>query len=411
MVEEHDVVVVGAGQAGLAMSWHLRERGIEHVVLERGRVGERWRCERWDSLMFQFPNSVLGLPGMPYDGGAPDGFSDSGSVVDLIQRYADLNDAPVREATDVLSVAPGGQRWRLVTSAGEMDSRAVVLATGPFQAPVVPDLASSLPDEVAQLHASAYRNPAQLPPGGVLVVGTGASGAQITEELLAAGRRVHLSVSRHRRIPRRFRGHDVFWWLERMGWLDRTRDDWPDGRMPPSLVVTGVGGGHDVDVRVLQRDGATLVGRVVGVDDGRVGFADDASALLDAADAAYEGFVVAAEEHARQHDVDAPPHEPPRPLAARVPPVAEVDLRAAGITSVLWSTGYRLDLGWVRVPIVGTDGSASQERGVTAYPGLYLLGLHWMHTFKSGTFLGVGDDAGFLAGHIGAFIGAAPSSS
>ena len=309
MVEQHDVAVVGAGQAGLAMSWHLRERGIEHVVLERGRIGERWRTERWDSLMFQFPNSVLSLPGMPYDGPAPDGFSHSGAVVDLVKRYADLQGGPVREGVRVVSVVPRGDRWRVATSVGEMVSRAVVVATGPFQAPVAPDLASSLPGEVAQLHASAYRNPAQLPPGGVLVVGTGASGAQITEELLAAGRRVHVSVSRHRRIPRRYRGHDVFWWLERMGWLDRTRADWPDGGMPPSLVVTGVGGGHDVDVRALQRDGAVLVGRVVGVDDGRVRFADDAGALLDAADAAYESFVAAAEEHARQHDVDAPPDD------------------------------------------------------------------------------------------------------
>jgi putative flavoprotein involved in K+ transport len=411
MDELHDVVVVGAGQAGLAMSWHLRRRGVEHVVLERGRVAERWRSERWDSLMFQFPNSVLSLPGLPYDGGAPDDFSHYGTVVDLLQRYADMQHAPVREGVEVISADPISDGWGLVTSAAQMETRALVLATGPFQAPVVPTLASSLPPDVVQLHANAYRNPGQLPPGDVLVVGTGASGAQIAEELLTVGRRVFVSVSRHRRIPRRFRGHDVFWWLERMGWLDRTRADWPDGRMPPSLVVTGVGGGHDVDVRALQRDGAVLAGRVADISNGRVRFADNLGGLLDAADAAYDGFVQAADEYARQHGVDAPPHqEAPRPRSS-VPALTEIDVRAEGISSVVWCTGYRLDLDWVGVPLVGPDGSALQERGVTAYRGLYLLGHHWMHTFKSGTFLGVGDDADYLAGQITSFMDAGPPSS
>jgi putative flavoprotein involved in K+ transport len=399
MAEKHDVVVVGAGQAGLAMSRHLADRGLEHVLLERGRVGERWRTERWDSLMFQFPNSVLSLPGMPYRGTDVDGFSPSAVVLDLVERYAAAQQAPVREGVEVRKLRHDGDRWLATTSEREVAARAVVLATGPFQQPVVPALADSLPRDVVQLHASAYRNPEQLPDGGVLVVGTGASGAQIAEELLAAGRQVHLSVSRHRRIPRRFRGHDVFWWLERMGWLDRTRQDWPDGRMPPSLVVTGVGGGHDVDVRRLQHDGAVPVGRLVGVDGSLVRFADDAAALLDAADAAYAGFVSAADAFAADHGIDAPIHEPPAPLDAAVPGIPELDLRREGIASVVWSTGYRLDLDWVDVPLVGADGFALQQRGVTGYPGLYLLGLHWMHTFKSGTFLGVGDDAAYLADH------------
>jgi putative flavoprotein involved in K+ transport len=405
MVERHDVVVVGGGQAGLAMSWHLRERGIEHIVLERGRVGERWRTERWDSLMFQFPNTVLGLPGMPYNGDDPEGFASYGRVVDLIQQYADLQAAPVREHIDVLSLAQADGGWVADTSNGVMQARAVVVATGPFQAPVVPALAAELPPDIAQVHANDYRNPEQLPPRGVLVVGTGASGTQIAEELLAAGRRVHVAVSRHRRIPRRYRGHDVFWWLEPMGWLDRTRADWFDGRMPPSLVVTGVGGGHDVDVRRLQADGALLVGRLLGVDGHRVRFAEDAGPLLDGADAAYDGFVSAAEEYAANHELDVPPHAGAQMPVAPVPVVPEVDLRAEGITGVVWCTGYRLDFGWVEVPLVDAQGDAVQRRGVTPYPGLYLLGLHWMHTFKSGTFLGVGDDAAHLADEVSALLG------
>ncbi len=411
MVERHDVVVVGAGQAGLAVSWHLRERGVEHVVLERGRVGERWRTERWDSLMFQFPSSVLSLPGMPYDGEDPHGFAPYGGVVDLIQRYAELYDAPVRERVDVASVRPVDGGWTVLTSDGEIRARAVVAATGPFQAPVVPPVASGLASTTTQVHASTYRNPDQLPPGGVLVVGTGASGAQIAEELLAAGRRVHLSVSRHRRIPRRYRGRDVFWWLERMGWLDRTRADWPEGRMPPSLVVTGVGGGHDVDVRRLQADGAVLVGRLLQVDGSLARFADDAGALLDAADAAYAGFVAAAEEHAESQGLALPSHDAEQLPAAPVPAVPELDLATERIASVVWCTGYRLDLGWISVPVVDQRGEAVQQRGVTPFPGLYLVGLHWMHTFKSGTFLGVGEDAAYLADRIGAFIGGPRSSA
>jgi putative flavoprotein involved in K+ transport len=404
MVEHHDVLVVGGGQAGLVMSWHLQRRGIDHVVLERARVGARWRTERWDSLMFQFTRDWLSLPGYPYDGAQRDGFAHYTEVLDRVERYRELIDAPVREQTDVQRLGLHLDGWEAATSAGPIRARAVVSATGPFQQPHVPPLAEALPPDVFQVHASRYRSPDQLPPGGVLVVGGGASGFQIAEELLEAGRPVHLAVTRHRRMPRRYRGRDLFWWLDRWGFLDRTRDQWPDGRMPPSLVVTGVGGGHDVDVRQLRAEGAVVLGRLLGVDGQRLTFAEDAEALLAAADTVHDEFVVAAEEDVALNGLELPPDARQTARRDPVPAVPELDLGAAGITSVVWCTGYRYDLGWIDAPVLDSDGAPRQVRGVTPIPGLYFLGLHWMHSLKSGLFSGVAGDAEVLTEHVEAAI-------
>ena len=400
MTEHHDVLVVGGGQAGLVMSWHLQQHGVDHVVLERARVAERWRSERWDSLMFQFTSEWLNLPGYAYDGSDPDGFAHHTEVLDRVERYGGLIEAPVREHTEVERLAPRAEGWVATTSAGPLRARAVVSATGPFQRPYVPPLSAELPPDVVQVHASRYRNPDSLPAGGVLVVGGGASGFQIAEELLANGRALHLSVSRHRRMPRRYRGRDLFWWLDRWGFMDRPRDQWPGGRMPGSLVVTGVGGGHDVDVRRLRADGAAILGRLLGVDGHRLTFADDAEAVLAEADLVHDEFVVVAEEDIARHGLELPRDD--RAAAARtaVPAMPLLDLRAAGITSVVWCTGYRHDLGWIDAPVVDESGRPVQVRGVTSARGLYFLGLHWMHTFGSGLFSGVSNDASLLAEHI-----------
>jgi putative flavoprotein involved in K+ transport len=306
----------------------------------------------------------------------------------------------VRENAAVEVAARHLDGWELSTSCGPVRAGDVVSATGPFQRPHVPAPAASLAPDVFQVHASRYRNPEQLPLGGVLVVGAGASGLQIAEELLEAGRPTYLSVSRHRRMPRRYRGHDLFWWLERWGFMERTRDQWPDGRMPPSLVVTGVGGGHDVDVRRLRADGAVVLGHLTGVDGHRLTFAEDAEELLAAADAVHDDFVARAEADVASLGLELPPDDRETAPRTPVPGITELDLERAGITSVVWCTGYRLDLGWVDAPVLDAEGAPVQVRGVTPVPGFYFLGLHWMHTFGSGLISGVSNDAAVLTEHI-----------
>ena len=403
MSERHDVVVVGGGQAGLVASHELTDRGVDHVVVEQARVAERWRTARWDSLRFQFPNTVLGLPEMPYDGEDPDGFAHHREVVHWLERYASLVKAPIREQTRVSSLDHHGDGWRLRTDEGDLDARAVVLATGPFQRPRVPAPAAGMPKTVHQLHAVDYRRPELLPDGAVLVVGSGASGAQIAEELLGAGRTTYVCVSRHRRVPRRLLGRDVFTWLVQIGLMDRTRSDWVDGRMPPTVLVTGVGGGHDVDLRDLEQQGATLLGSLVAATADEVHLADDAETILDAADTSFDETVWAISKHAAAHGVDVPLREPSPPARAREHPTS-LSLRSSGITSVVWATGYSYDYDWVHAPCFGAAGEPAQQRGVGRVEGLYFLGLHWMHTFKSGTFLGIGEDATHVADHLVAHL-------
>lgn len=399
MRERHDTVVIGGGQAGLAMSYELAQREIEHVVLERGRVGERWQTERWDSLRFQFPNWSLRLPGYEYTGNAPDGFAHYRDIGALIAWYAASTRAPVRESAEVVALDRSDRDGFVLTmSDGDIAARRVVLATGPFQRPMVPAIAHDLPPTIEQTDPTRYRAPDALADGAVLVVGSGASGCQIADELNRAGRTVYLSVSRHRRVPRRFRGRDVYWWLERLGRFAQTIDGFPGREWPPSTVVTGVDGGYDVDVRAMARDGVVVLGRTLGVNGATVNFADDANTVLDAADEAYDAFVaLAASKTADELETGIPDDEAPAVSRTAVDAIDSVDLNAAGIRTVIWATGYSYDYDWVRVPVFDERGRPVQHRGVTGHPGLYFLGLHWMHTFRSGLLSGVGDDAAYLA--------------
>ena len=399
MSEVCDVVVVGGGQAGLVASHALTERGIDHVVLERAGVGERWRSERWDSLRFQFPNTVLGLPGMPYDGQEPDGYAHYREVLQWVDRYARTVCAPVREHTPVVSLEQRSAEWLVTTHQGGLRCRAVVLATGPFQRPRLPAVSASFPKAVHQIHSADYRRPELLPDGPVLVVGSGASGAQIAEELLVAGRTTYLCVSRHRRVPRRFLGRDVFTWLVEIGLMDRTRADWVDGRMPATVLVTGVGGGHDLNLRHLEQQGAALLGTLRSVTDNHMSLADDVQPILAAADTMYDETVRAISTHAAAQGFDVPPPEPAPAARPDLYPTT-LSLREAGITTVIWATGYSYDYGWVHAPCLDRSGQPLQHRGVGQIDGLYFLGLHWMHTFKSGTFLGIADDANHVVEHL-----------
>src|SRR6266851_2156316 len=370
MEERHETVIVGGGHAGLAMSHQLSRRGRAHVVLERGRVAERWRSERWDSLHFQFPNWSLALPGQPYDGPQPDGFSTRDEVVAFIERYCAAAAAPVRTGVRVDAIRP---------------------------AP-----ASALPPRIVQVHSRAYRNPARLPPGAVLVVGSGASGCQIVEDLLAAGRRVFLSVGCHRRFPRRYRGRDMFWWMERIGALDQTLDERPEARERPNPLVTGVGGGHDIDLRRYAERGVVLLGHVDAVEGRCLRLADDLDAQLARGDEGVVAFTRSVDAYVARTGLVVPeePGPEPSPPGPAAAPIRTVDLDAASITGVIWATGFRRDFAWIRLPVRDERGEPIHRRGVTSCPGLYFLGLPWLHTLKSSVLCGVGRDADHLAERI-----------
>jgi putative flavoprotein involved in K+ transport len=403
MSERHETVIVGGGQAGLAMSHQLSRLGRPHVVLERGRVAERWRSERWDSLMFQFPNWSMRLPGQPYDGGDPEGFASRDEVIAFIERYRDAIRAPVRTGVGATALRPAatGDLLHLETTDGPIEADNVVIATGPYQEPIVPATSRALPSRVRQVHSSGYRNPGQLPAGAVLVVGSGASGCQIVEDLLAAGRHVYLSVGRHRRFPRRYRGRDMFWWMERLGLLDQPLEERPEARERPNPLVTGVGGGHDIDLRRYRADGVVLLGHLAEITGSRLRLADDVEALLAAGDESVAAFARTVDAYIERSGIEAPaePTAAP-PASSTIPPIRELDLEEAGIAAVIWATGFRRDFGWIRLPILDDRGEPVHRRGVTLCPGVYFLGLPWLHTLRSSVLCGVGDDATHLAEHI-----------
>lgn len=399
-----DVVIIGAGQAGLTMSDHLRREGIEHVVLERHRIAERWRSERWRSLRFQFPNWSLRLPGQAYGGSQPDGFAHHSEILQFIEDYANRIDAPVRENSHALRLSRAGQNYVIETPSGPLMARQVVIATGPFQRPWRPAFAGQLPSSIFQIDARQYVSPHELPNGASLVVGSGASGYQIAEDLQSAGHQVYLAISSHKRVPRRYRDKDCYWWFERMGRFDAQRETADLQKLPPSVIVTGVDGGRDVNVRQLRRDGVSVLGPIEDVADNKLQLRPCANQLLDAADQAFADFVAAADRHARTAGLDnTAACEDISDLLGATDPLDEItalDLRAAGITSVIWATGYRYAFDWVDLPIFDRYGSPQQQRGVTALPGVYFLGLHWMHTFGSGLLPFVARDAAFIAEHM-----------
>ena len=384
------------------MSYCLSEFGREHIILERARVAERWRTQRWDSLMFQFPNWSIELPGCSYRGPDPDGFSPKSDILAFIEDYAVRIKAPLRTGVEVLSLrrAPKPRGYLLATSAGTFEARNVVVATGPYQRPRIPLLAAGIQPGLFQGHAAGYRNPHELPPGGVLVVGSGASGCQIAEELLMAGRQVFFAIGKHRRIPRRYRGHDAFWWRRTLGYLDQKARDTPREQRKPPPLVTGVGGGHDVDIRSYAKDGMTLLGHVREIRDGRVALADDLGESLAEGDRAFDEFTAAVDTYLQCHGAGS--SDVHSSTSQRTTPsfVGEIDLRRSHIQAVIWATGYDLDFRWIDLPILDARGEPIQERGVTSAPGIYLLGLAWMHKVKSSFLYGVGEDARYLAERI-----------
>ena len=405
-----DTVVVGAGHAGLAVSRLLAATGHEHVVLERGRVGERWRTERWDSLHLLTPNWMNRLPGWDYRPPAPDAYQSADGFVRLLDRYAASFDAPVIESANVeeVSRAPraSGHRYLVVTDQGTWRARHVVVATGPHGVPVVP--ASLQPGGAEVVTSAQYRNPAQLPSGGVLVVGASASGVQIADELARAGRSVVLAVGRHTRMPRRYRGMDIFWWLSNTGRLSRTIDGVPDasaarretsmqlvGRSDPELI------GADLDLAALQSIGVRLTGRLERLTAGRASFRDDLRDTVATADRRMHRFLDAVDDHIERVGLRREVWPSVRPRAVDVPSAAaSMDLRAEGIGTVLLATGYRPHHPWLRLPVTAPDGSIEQYRGVTAAPGLYVVGQRFQYRRDSGFIHGARHDAAAVVAHL-----------
>jgi putative flavoprotein involved in K+ transport len=404
-----EAVVIGAGQSGLAMSRCLGQAGIEHVVLERGRVAERWRSERWDSLRLLTPNWQSRLPGFRYQGPDPDGYMTTPEVVDFLGRYARSFAAPVEEGTSVLSMAPADDGFRVATDRGDWQSSSVVIATGHCDTPLVPAIASGLPDDVVQVVPSRYRDPGQLPEGGVLVVGASASGVQLADEIHASGRPVTLAVGRHTRLPRVYRGRDILWWLDAMGVFDESVDDVFDLRVSrdqPSLQLVGRPDRATLDLPTLQARGVRLAGRAAGAEDGRVFFADDLVAYTAAADSRLARLVQRIDVFAARTGLDAEvgPPEPFQPFLWPAAAPTEIDLRAAGIRTVVWATGFRRLYPWLRLPVLDGRGEIRHQGGVTAFPGLYVIGLYFLRRRKSSCIDGVGQDAMELTAHLAAHL-------
>jgi len=403
VVEKIAALVIGAGQAGVAMSEHLGKNGIPHLVLERSRIAERWRTSRWDSLVANGPAWHDRFPGMAFFSFGADAFVPKENVADYFEAYAKMIDAPIRcgvAVTEVRRNVVGRPGFVAETSEGPIEAEYVVVATGAFQCPVIPNL---VPESagVTQIHSESYRNPGQLPLGAVLVVGSGSSGVQIAEELLRAGRRVYLSVGPHDRPPRRYRGRDFVWWL---GVLNKWDAEAPPTTAHVTIAVSGAHGGHTIDFRRLAEQGLTLLGRTESFSDGVLNFSNDLANNLANGDKNYLSVLDEADAYIARNGL----HLPEDPGAREIPPdpacvthpVLQLNMQAAGITSVIWATGFAADYSWLKLDTFSETGAPKHQRGVAAEPGLYFLGLPWQSRRGSSFIWGVWHDAKFLADHI-----------
>lgn len=406
-----ETLIVGAGQAGLAVSRCLTRQGADHVVVERGRIAERWRSSRWESLRLISPSWMSRLPAWSYPGPDPDGYMAAPDLVSYLEDYAASFTAPVHENTTVDLVEASGGGLRVVTDQRTWLARNVVVATGTENQAYLPPAASRIDPAIHQLTAGRYRGPDRVPGGGVLVVGASASGAQIAEELRRAGRPVVVSVGQHARLPRSYRGRDILWWMDRVGVLGQTIDQVHDARSArraPSLQLSGRG--RPVGLDALAAGGVRLAGRLVAADGQRLSFADDLPATTGAAQARLERLLRTIDAHVTRSGGEecTSPADPPPPFTAPAGP-ATLDLRRAGIGTVIWATGYRPAYPWLRVPVLDRHGEIGHRRGVTRVPGLYVLGLRFLHRRDSSFVGGVGRDAQFVAAHLTRRMASRPS--
>lgn len=404
--EHLPAIAIGAGQAGLSVSCLLKQQGVEHVILEKHRVAHAWRSQRWDTFCLVTPNWQCMLPGFAYDGDDPKGFMLKDEIVDYVERFAESFDADVHEGVAVKRLAPlAGGGFEVLTNQGRLTADNVVVAIGGYHDEIVPPSAASLPEHIHQLHSVNYQNPQALPGGGVLVVGSGQSGTQIAEDLHLAGREVHLCVGNAPRVNRRYRGKDVVEWLDDMGYYDLPFDEHPQGdrvRAKTNHYVTGRDGGRDIDLRGRATEGMKLYGKLDSIDGTRVLLCPDLTENLDQADATARRIRETIDDHIAKKQIDAPAEESYKAPWSPAQEVTELDLDALGITTVLWSIGFKPNFRWIQADLFDDRGYPRHHRGVTDIQGLYFLGLPWQHTWGSGRFSGVARDAEYLVEHIAA---------
>jgi len=397
-------IIIGAGQSGLAMSRHLTDRSIDHVVLERGEVANSWRTERWDSLRLLTPNWQSRLPGFAYEGDDPDGFMGMPEVVRFLQRYAEVSHAPIETGTLVTRVRPLDAGYEVSTNQGAWRCRSLVIASGACNIAATPSLSAGLPHEVTSLTPMQYRNPDLLPDGGVMIVGASASGIQLAREIRASGRRVVLSVGEHVRMPRLYRGRDIQWWMDAIGAMDvryDTIEDIERARHLPSPQLVGTAERVTIDLNSLRKAGVEFVGRLVGLGDGKAHFSGSLANFCALADLKMNRLLASIDEWVRSSGfVDRFP-APQRYAPTAVDPQTKLSLDLSdGISTVIWATGYRADYSWLDVPVLDRKGRIRHDGGVVPAPGMYVMGLPFMRRRKSSFIDGAGDDAADLAAHL-----------
>lgn len=402
------VIIIGGGQAGLSASYCLKQRGIDsHIILEKNRIGHSWRSERWDTFCLVTPNHQCRLPGHPYDGDDPEGFMVKDQIVDYIERYAKKFDPPVREGVTVTSVTKRDGYFHVTTDHGNWYCDDVIVAIGGFHIPFVPAGAERIPDRIKQIHSVDYKRPSQIPEGETLIVGSGQSGVQIMEDLYLEGRKVHLCLGNAPRSPRRYRGKDAVTWLEEMGYYKTTFAEHPDQAKALSGTnhyLTGRDGGHEIDLRKFALEGVKLYGFVENIDFEKVTVRQDIASKLDSADRSYNGICQRIDDYIAENGIDAPPGSHYEPVWVPDDEPTTLDFAENNITSIVWCIGFLPDFRFIKLPVLNMRGFPETDRGVTSIPGLYFLGLPWLHTWGSARFSGIAEDAEYIASRIESHI-------